>query len=153
MNFKFFKSVASRMCLATLVALMATTMVSCDKNLTGDSVASEEPTMIGRWEGVSFDVDNNDNWIDITSNPHDEFAFTVEFREDGTFEGTGYLGNGDGTYVATSTTITVYKDGAVYAHYTIKELTYTDAYVVVVMSPAIFHFRLRRVFVCIEPWG
>ncbi|MFR9539993.1 MAG: hypothetical protein SNI49_07530 [Rikenellaceae bacterium] len=153
MNFKFFRSVASRVCLATLVALMAMTMVSCDKGVTDDVVASEDPTMIGRWEGVSFDVDNNDNWIDITSDPHDEFAFTVEFREDGTFEGAGYLGNGGGTYIATSTTITVYKDGAVYAYYTIKELTYTDAYVVVVMNPAIFHFRLRRVLIDIEPWG
>ncbi|MFR9543655.1 MAG: hypothetical protein SNH27_16610 [Rikenellaceae bacterium] len=113
MNFKFFRSVASRVCLAAMVALMATTMVSCDKNLTGDSVSTENPTMIGRWVGVSFDVDNNDNWIDITSDPHDEFAFTVEFREDGTFEGTRYLGNGGGTYVATSTTITVYKDGSI----------------------------------------
>ncbi|MFI3262934.1 MAG: lipocalin family protein [Rikenellaceae bacterium] len=75
---------------------------------------------------------------------NDEFAFTVEFRDDGTFEGTGYLGNGCGTYTTSGDDITVHKDGSVYAQYSIKELNDSDAYVVVVMTPAIFSFRLMR---------
>ncbi len=153
MNFKFFKSVASRVSLATLVALMATTMFSCNKNATDDAVYSDDPTIIGKWEGVSFDVDNNDNWIDITSDPNDEFYFTVEFREDGAFEGTGYLGNGGGTYMQVDNGITVYKDEAVYAQYTIRYITNSNAEVAVYMSPAYFEFRLRRITSVIKPWG
>ncbi|MFI3262936.1 MAG: hypothetical protein R3Y26_08515 [Rikenellaceae bacterium] len=71
MNFRFFKSAVSKVCLAAMLAVAFTALVSCDNEMVTGDVDPEKPTMVGLWRGVSFDVDNNDNWIDITSDPND----------------------------------------------------------------------------------
>ena len=47
----------------------------------------------------------------------------ITFYEDGTFYGSGYLGNGSGTYKVSGKTITTYVSGKEYAVYTINSLS------------------------------
>ena len=55
-------------------------------------------TLYGTWEGT--DVYVGGEWIDITSYWYSKFQFSITFYRDGKYYGSGYFGNGSGTYTA-----------------------------------------------------
>lgn len=141
-------------CFAAMIIGVGFALVGCEKQNAGNFPDSVEPTIYGNWQGYQFDIDNNDVWVDITRPPHDaDFTFTIQFNEDGTYEGTGYLGNGGGTFTISNGVITLYKEDIyLYATYRIIELTHEQMEVVVNMNSGVFRFRMRRLLITIEPW-
>lgn len=106
--------------LLLFVLLCTTVLSSCKKD--------EEPTfdypletLCGIWDGSEILFD--DGWVDITKYPYTKFEFSIRFNSDGTYYGSGYFGNGSGTYKAIGKTIITYIDGEEYAKYTVKSLT------------------------------
>lgn len=52
---------------------------------------------------------------------------SISFKPDGTYYGSGYLGNGSGTYTAEGKTIITYINGKEFVRYTVKSLTANSA--------------------------
>lgn len=81
--------------------------------------------LYGKWEAT--DVQVNGTWYDITKYPYTKFRMSISFKNDGTFYGNGYLGNGSGTYKTNDKTIITYVDEQEYAVYTVSSLTQNKA--------------------------
>lgn len=82
-------------------------------------------TLYGTWKVTEIMSDGI--WYDVTKFPYDKFAMSISFNSDGTYYGSGYLGDGSGTYTAESKTIVTYVSGEEYVRYTIKSLTSNTA--------------------------
>ena len=54
-------------------------------------------------------------------------ATSATFNSDGTYSGSGYFGNGSGTYTAKGNTITTFVSGQVYIVYTVLSLNGSTA--------------------------
>ncbi len=78
-------------------------------------------TLYGTWKAVSIQSDGK--WYDVTKYPYTKFGMSITFYKDGTFYGSGYFGNGSGTYKAKGKTITTYIDGKEYFVYTVNSLS------------------------------
>lgn len=106
--------------LLILVLLCTTIFSSCKKD---EESTFDYPleTLYGIWDGA--EILSDDGWVDITKYPYTKFKFSIRFNSDNTYYGSGYFGNGSGTYKAIGKTITTYIDGEEYARYTIKSLT------------------------------
>lgn len=78
-------------------------------------------TLYGTWKGIELNTDGS--WIDITTYPFTEFAFSIKFNPGGTYSGKGYFGNGSGTYKAKGKTIITYVDGEEYLRYEVKSIS------------------------------
>lgn len=105
-----------------ILVLLCTVFTSCKKD---DKNKFDYPmeTLYGIWDGSEVYLNKSSQWIDITKYPYTEFGFSIRFNPDGTYYGSGYFGNGSGTYEASGKTIITYIDGEEYAKYTIKSLT------------------------------
>ena len=66
MNFKLFTKVASITCMVTLIIGLGFTLTSCEKENTVVSPKGTRPIIYGKWQGTEFDINNNDEWADIT---------------------------------------------------------------------------------------
>lgn len=97
---------------------------SCKKE---DSSQFDYPmeTLYGTWSGTDIYLEESSQWVDITRYPFTQFAFSAKFNVDGTYYGSGYFGNGSGTYKAIGNTINTYIDGEEFARYVIQSLTGT----------------------------
>ena len=107
---------------AGLCALMLVT--SCQK----DEWNFDYPQDIlcgGTRVGTAVRIDGS--WIDITSPLYSRLQFTIRFNTDGTYYGTGYFGNGSGTYTLDGKNIYTYVDSKPYYNYTVKSMTGTEA--------------------------
>ena len=82
-------------------------------------------TLCGTWEVT--DIKANGTWYDITQYPYTKFAMSISFKDDGSYYGKGYLGNGSGTYTAEGKTIITYISGKEFVRYTVKSLSKNDA--------------------------
>lgn len=68
-------------------------------------------------------IQSNGEWIDITQPPHTNLAFSVVFYENGTYSGSGYFGNGSGTYKAEGDMIYTYIDGEELYRYKVHSIS------------------------------
>ena len=103
-----------------LVAFFTLCVTSCSKD-DDDSFAYPMEQLYGKWKAVEIKVDGR--WYDVTRYPYTRFGMNITFYENGTFYGSGYLGNGSGTYKVSGKTITTYVSGKEYAVYTINSLS------------------------------
>ena len=78
-------------------------------------------------------------FVDITAN----LAFSISFYENGAYYGSGFFGNGSGTYKAYGKTIETFVDGEYYLTYTIVSLTDANAEVVMSEKGSTETIRLR----------
>lgn len=99
-----------------LFAVIAIVFTSCSKD-DDDNFNYPMESVYGTWKGTAINTDGN--WVDITKYPYTIFAFSIKLNSDGTYHGTGYFGNGDGTYKAKGNTIYTYVDGEEYLKYDI----------------------------------
>ena len=83
-----------------------------------DSFAYPMEQLYGKWKAVEIKVDGK--WYDVTKYPYTRFGMDITFYEGGKFYGSGYLGNGSGTYTVSGKTITTYVSGKEYAVYTVN---------------------------------
>lgn len=99
-------------------------------------------TLYGTWEVT--EIMASGTWYDVTKYPYDKFAMSMRFNSDGTYYGSGYLGDGGGTYVAEGKNITTYIDGEEYARYTIKSLTSNTAELSMQMDESSINMKARK---------
>lgn len=76
--------------------------------------------LIGTWDSYACEVDGE--MVKMTSSLFQEQQFSAAFRADGTYTGTGYFGDGDGTYRAEDSTVITYVDGKEYLRYRILDV-------------------------------
>ena len=103
-----------------LLAMLSLCVTSCSKD-DEDDFAYPMEQLYGKWKATELKIDGS--WYDVTRYPYTRFGMNITFYEDGTFYGSGYLGNGSGTYKVSGKTITTYVSGKEYAVYTINSLS------------------------------
>ncbi len=107
-----------------LILMMASAVLlfaSCGKD-----ESPYKDKMIGTWDGIAVKLSSG--WVDITSSYHHDFQFSITFHDDGTYYGTGYFGNGSGTYTINDNTIFTYVNGAEYYRYDIYSVSGNEAH-------------------------
>ena len=107
-----------------LTAFFTLCVTSCSKD-DDDSFAYPMEQLYGKWKAVEIKVDGR--WYDVTKYPYTRFGMDITFYENGKFYGSGYLGNGSGTYTVSGKTITTYVSGKEYAVYTVNSLNGNEA--------------------------
>ena len=107
-----------------LAAFFTLCVTSCSKD-DDDSFAYPMEQLYGKWKAVEIKVDGK--WYDVTKYPYTRFGMDITFYENGKFYGSGYLGNGSGTYTVSGKTITTYVSGKEYAVYTVNSLNGNEA--------------------------
>lgn len=122
--------------------LLATLMVflpacSDDKD-EPDDIKSK---IIGTWDATSVKFDDTD-WVDITNYP--SVALSITFKKDGSYSGSGALGNGDGTYTVSGKTITTYIDGELYGTYYVRSLSDNNAELTLTIGTSSMDIRAAK---------
>ena len=107
-----------------LAAFFTLCFTSCSKD-DDDSFACPMEQLYGKWKAVEIKVDGR--WYDVTKYPYTRVGMDITFYENGKFYGSGYLGNGSGTYTVSGKTITTYVSGKEYAVYTVNSLNGNEA--------------------------
>lgn len=95
-----------------ILAVLPMFLMSCsddDDNVVADFTYGD--AIFGTWEIKKLGVLN---WPYKTT--------TATFNSDGTYSGSGYFGNGSGTYTAKGNEVSCYIDGELYVKYVIKSL-------------------------------
>ena len=126
------------MLLATFFTLCVT---SCSKD-DDDSFAYPMEQLYGKWKAVEINVDGK--WYDVTKYPYTRFGMDITFYEGGNFYGSGYLGNGSGTYKVSGKTITTYVSGKEYAVYTVNSLNGNKADLTLRMGSESLQMRVEK---------
>lgn len=100
-----------------MVAVLSVGFVSCSSDDDDDFNYSKE-VLYGTWQMSDVKMSESGSYI--------KWPFqttTATFKSDGTYSGSGYFGNGSGTYTAKGNSITTYVGGKVYMVYTVLSLT------------------------------
>ena len=100
--------------------ICAVTFMGCEKD-EQESFKFDIENLYGTWQGIA--IQSNGEWIDITQPPHTNLAFSVVFYENGTYSGSGYFGNGSGTYKAEGDMIYTYIDGEELYRYKVHSIS------------------------------
>ncbi len=106
-------------CVILLFSVLSLCITSCSKD-DEDDFAYPMEQLYGKWKAVVIKIDGK--WYDVTKYPYKRFGMDITFYEGGRFYGSGYLGNGSGTYKVSGKTITTYVSGKEYAVYTVNSL-------------------------------
>lgn len=80
--------------------------------------------MIGTWDATEVKFSDSE-WINISNRP--SLSMSITFRKDGSYYGSGALGDGGGTYKVSGRTIKTYIDGELYGTYYVKSLSGKNA--------------------------
>lgn len=126
--------------LMMLFALSMISLSSCSKD--EDKFDYPMETIYGTWNGTDVLIDGK--WRDITNYPYTQFAFSIKFNSDGSYYGSGYFGNGSGTYKAEGNTITTYIDGKEYARYIVKTLSNNKAELTMFMGDDSMDIKVEK---------
>ena len=124
-----------------LAAFFTLCVTSCSKD-DDDSFASPMEQLYGKWKAVEIKVDGR--WYDVTQYPYTRFGMDLTFYENGKFYGSGYLGNGSGTYTVSGKTITTYVSGKEYAVYTVNSLNGNEADLTLRMGSETLQMKAKK---------
>ena len=124
-----------------LAAFFTLCVTSCSKD-DDDDFAYPMEQLYGRWKATELKVEGR--WYDVTRYPYTRFGMNITFYKDGTFYGSGYLGNGSGTYKVSGKTITTYVSGKEYAVYTVNSLSYNTADLTLKMDGETLQMRAEK---------
>ena len=100
-----------------MVAVLSVGMSSCSKDDDGDDFNYPKESLYGTWKISEVKMSESGSYISWPMK-----TTTATFNSDGTYSGSGYFGNGSGTYTAKDNTITTYVSGKVYIVYTVLSL-------------------------------
>lgn len=106
--------------LVCVAIIAAVAFIGCDKD--EDSKFKYGDAIYGTWD-ITHIKQNDGSWLDITSSIFDRFHASATFNSDGTYSGSGYFGNGSGTYKASGSMIICYISGVEYAKYDVHSLS------------------------------
>lgn len=104
-----------------MVAVLSVGVSSCSKDDDDDFNYSKE-SLYGTWKISQVKMSESGSYVSWPMK-----ATTATFNSDGTYSGSGYFGNGSGTYTAKGNTITTYVSGNVYIVYTVLSLNGSTA--------------------------
>lgn len=124
-----------------LLAMLSLCVTSCSKD-DEDDFAYPMEQLYGKWKATVLKIDGS--WYDVTRYPYTRFGMNITFYEDGTFYGSGYLGNGSGTYKVSGKTITTYVSGKEYAVYTINSLSGNKADLILRMGSETLQMKVEK---------
>ena len=124
-----------------LLAMLSLCVTSCSKD-DEDDFAYPMEQLYGKWKATELKIDGS--WYDVTRYPYTRFGINITFYEDGTFYGSGYLGNGSGTYKVSGKTITTYVSGKEYAVYTINSLSGNKADLILRMGSETLQMKVEK---------
>lgn len=124
-----------------LLAMLSLCLTSCSKD-DEDDFAYPMEQLYGKWKATELKIDGS--WYDVTRYPYTRFGMNITFYEDGTFYGSGYLGNGSGTYKVSGKTITTYVSGKEYAVYTINSLSGNKADLILRMGSETLQMKVEK---------
>ena len=124
-----------------LAAFFTLCVTSCSKDDDG-SFAYPMEQLYGKWKAVEIKVDGR--WYDVTKYPYTRFGMDITFYENGKFYGSGYLGNGSGTYTVSGKTITTYVSGKEYAVYTVNSLNGNEADLTLRMGSETLQMKAKK---------
>ena len=124
-----------------LAAFFTLCVTSCSKD-DDDSFAYPMEQLYGKWKTVEIKVDGR--WYDVTKYPYTRFGMDITFYENGKFYGSGYLGNGSGTYTVSGKTITTYVSGKEYAVYTVNSLNGNEADLTLRMGSETLQMKAKK---------
>ena len=127
--------------LMLLAAFFTLCVTSCSKD-DDDDFAYPMEQLYGKWKAVELKVDGR--WYDVTKYPYTRFGMDITFYENGKFYGSGYLGNGSGTYKVSGKTITTYVDGKEYAVYTVNSLSGIEADLILRMGSESLQMKAKK---------
>lgn len=100
-----------------LGAILSIGVYSCSKDDDGDDFNYPLESLYGTWKISQVKMSEFGTYISWPMR-----ATTATFNNDGTYSGSGYFGNGTGTYTAKGNTITTYVNGKIYIVYTVISL-------------------------------
>ena len=132
------KKLSIMMLLAAFFTLCCTSSYKYDD----DSFAYPMEQLYGKWKAVEIKVDGK--WYDVTKYPYTRFGMDITFYENGKFYGSGYLGNGSGTYTVSGKTITTYVSGKEYAVYTVNSLNGNEADLTLRMGSETLQMKAKK---------
>ena len=132
------KKLTFMMLLASFFTLCVT---SCSKD-DDDSFAYPMEQLYGKWKAVEIKVDGK--WYDVTKYPYTRFGMDITIYECGKFYGSGYLGNGSGTYTVSGKNITTYVSGKEYAVYTVNSLNGNEADLTLRMGSETLQMKAKK---------
>ena len=102
-----------------LLTLVVATFVSCSND---DDDNQYDPAIVGTWKITEVKTSQSGTYINWP------FKTTyASFKSDGTYYGSGYFGNGSGTWSIKGNTVNTYVDGDLYASYEIISVTSTTS--------------------------
>lgn len=96
-------------------------VTSCSKDDEGVSGDFDYPKdeLYGTW--IATSIIEKGRLIIVEDYP--QYKMSITFNKNGTFSGSGYLGNGSGTYKVNGKKIITYVDGEVYIVYNVESLS------------------------------
>lgn len=124
------------------IAVVLTIFIACDNNNDDDSIKISIEQILGRWDAYEVQFNNDGKWLDITSRP--ELRLGIIFYDDGTYYGSGALGDGEGTYSVKGNTIKTYIDGSLYATYKVLHLSGYNAEMTITIDGESMLIRVRK---------
>ena len=105
-----------------MVAVVSSIVSSCSKDDDGNDFNYPKESLYGTWKISEVKMSESGSYVSWPMK-----ATTATFNSDGTYSGSGYFGNGSGTYTAKGNTITTYVSGKVYIVYTVLSLNGSTA--------------------------
>ncbi|MBO5631438.1 MAG: lipocalin family protein [Aeriscardovia sp.] len=128
------------------IAVLSTFILSfCSKDDDKEDFAYPLSTLYGKWDVTDIQIDGK--WYDVTKYPYTKFGMSIRFYENRTFYGSGYLGNGSGTYKLHNRTITTYiNNGEEYIVYTVNSLTGTQADLYMIQDGSSIRIKAKKDF-------
>jgi len=124
-----------------LAAFFTLCVTSCSKD-DDDSFVYPMEQLYGKWKAVELKVDGK--WYDVTKYPYTRFGIDITFYEGGKFYGSGYLGNGSGTFTVSGKTIKTYVNNELYITYTVNSLTASTAYLTLTMGSQSLEMKAEK---------
>ena len=124
-----------------LAAFFTLCVTSCSKD-DDDNFAYPMEQLYGKWEAVELKVDGK--WYDVTKYPYTRFGMDITFYEGGRFYGSGYLGNGSGTFTVSGKTIKTYVNNELYITYSVNSLTASTAYLTLTMGSQSLEMKAEK---------
>ena len=125
-----------------LAAFFTLCVTSCSKDDDDSFAYHPMEQLYGKWKAVEIKVDGK--WYDVTKYPYTRFGMDITFYEGGKFYGSGYLGNGSGTYTVSGKTITTYVSGKEYAVYTVNSLNGNEADLTLRMGSETLQMKAKK---------
>ena len=128
--------------LALLCATMVMLFSACSKD-DESSFNYPKEDLYGTWEGIGIYYE--DEWWDLTDPICSDIEFSISFFPDGKYYGSGFFGNGGGTYELDGNYITTYIEGEMYARYNIHSFSKSEVEVTMYGDSGAIRLRARKV--------